>query len=107
MKNDKTNDKLINIKEAALMLSLSASTLYQWVSAGKIPHVKLSARAVRFRLSQIDGIIDKNTVDVNDSPPSPQPPRQKRTKKIFKNCNNNKYLNDLLARAKTDVLNNK
>jgi len=99
-------DRLINIKEAAELMSLSASTLYQWCAASKIPHVRLSARAVRFRISQILDFIDNKSVEINDSPPPPKQPRQtKRTKHNFKNNNNNKYLDDLFNQAKNEVLN--
>ena len=48
------DNRLWNIKETAYYLNLSVGTLYNYVSRGDIPHVKLSNGAVRFRKTHID-----------------------------------------------------
>ena len=48
-------DKLLNTKEAANYLSLSCAFLERdrWAGA-KVPFIKISARAVRYRLADLD-----------------------------------------------------
>jgi excisionase family DNA binding protein len=52
-----TGDRLLDVNEAAAMLSLQPATLYQWAYERKIPVVKLMGRALRFRLSVIEKLI--------------------------------------------------
>jgi excisionase family DNA binding protein len=47
------DDRLLDVREAASMLGLRPSTLYQWAYERRIPIVKLFGRALRFRLSTI------------------------------------------------------
>lgn len=51
-----TLSKLLNYKEAAEILNLAPQTLRQWVSAERIPFVKLG-KAVRFSKKIINDII--------------------------------------------------
>jgi excisionase family DNA binding protein len=53
-----TLPKLLNYAEAAEVLHLSQITLRQWVSAERIPCVKLG-RAVRFTPEMIQEIVQK------------------------------------------------
>ncbi len=41
------NDRLLNVSEAAAMLGLKPSTLYQWAYERRIAHVKIGG-ALRF-----------------------------------------------------------
>lgn len=50
-------ERLLDVNEAAAMLGLKPSTLYQWAYGRKIPVVKLLGRALRFRLSVIEKLI--------------------------------------------------
>jgi excisionase family DNA binding protein len=50
------NDRLLDVREAAAMLGLKPSTLYQWAYERRLPVVKLG-RALRFRLSAIQKLI--------------------------------------------------
>ncbi len=52
-----SDDRLLDVKEAALMLGVKPSTLYQWAYERRIPSVKLMGRALRFRLSTIEKLI--------------------------------------------------
>jgi excisionase family DNA binding protein len=45
---------LLNTRELAALTGFSEGTLRHWVSEQKIPVVRLSARCVRFRLSDIE-----------------------------------------------------
>lgn len=49
-------DRLLDVREAAAMLGLKPSTLYQWACERRIPVVKLG-RALRFRVSVIQKLI--------------------------------------------------
>ena len=49
-------DRLLDVHEAAAMLGLQPSTLYQWAYERRIPVVKLG-RALRFRQSVIEKLI--------------------------------------------------
>lgn len=51
------DDRLLDVREAAAMLGLKPSTLYQWAYERRIPVVKLLGRALRFRLSTIQKLI--------------------------------------------------
>ena len=50
-------DRLLDVNEAAEMLAIERSTLYQWAYERRIPVVKLFGRALRFRLSDIEKLI--------------------------------------------------
>jgi excisionase family DNA binding protein len=53
-------DRLLDVKEAAAILSLSPKTLYEWAYERRLPVVKLFGKALRFRLSVIQDLIDKS-----------------------------------------------
>ncbi len=53
------SERLLNVTEAASMLGLKPSTLYQWAYERRIAHVKLGG-ALRFRLSAIEKLIAKS-----------------------------------------------
>jgi excisionase family DNA binding protein len=44
---------LLNCRELAALTGFSEGTLRHWVSEGRLPVVRFSARCVRFRLSDI------------------------------------------------------
>src|SRR5690349_17807240 len=46
-------DRLMNIREAAQLMSLSPGSVYHYVSQGRIPVVRLSSRCIRFRRSDL------------------------------------------------------
>jgi excisionase family DNA binding protein len=54
------NDRLIDVQEAARLLNVKVSTVYQWKYERRIPWVKLFNRAVRFRLSAIRKLIEES-----------------------------------------------
>ncbi len=54
-------DRLLNVTEAAAMLGLKPSTLYQWAYERRIAHVKMGG-ALRFRLSALEKLIAKSEV---------------------------------------------
>lgn len=49
-----TADRLIDVKELADYLGLAVGTIYHLVSEDRLPCVRLSARCLRFRRSDID-----------------------------------------------------
>lgn len=50
-------DRLLDVREAAEMLGLKPSTLYQWAYERRIPVVKLFGRALRFRASDLQKLV--------------------------------------------------
>ena len=61
MENQITQTKLLNVKEAAGFLNIAVPTLYNWVSQGRIPVIKISGRCIRFRLSDLHAFLDQKT----------------------------------------------
>jgi excisionase family DNA binding protein len=56
VKTQSDSDRLLNVRDAATMLGLKSSTLYQWAYERRIAHVKIGG-ALRFRLSAIEKLI--------------------------------------------------
>ena len=56
---EKTECRLIPVREAALYLAVSVSTLYGWVWQRRIPFVKIG-RALRFDVSDLERFVDEN-----------------------------------------------
>ena len=54
-----TEDRLLDVREAAALLGLRSATLYQWAYKRRIPVVKLFGPhgALRFRLSDVQKLI--------------------------------------------------
>jgi len=50
-------DRLLDVRQAAALLGVKVSTLYQWRYQRRIPVVKLFGSALRFRLSAIQKLI--------------------------------------------------
>jgi excisionase family DNA binding protein len=61
-------DRLLTIEELAAYLGLKKATLREWCWQKRIPYVKLG-RAVRFRLTEIDGWLSACAV----APATPRP----------------------------------
>ena len=55
-------DKLLNTKEIAAMLNVTTSTIYGWVSQGKIPHMRMNG-LIKFRLSAIQAWLKRKEFD--------------------------------------------
>lgn len=45
----------IDVKTAARFLGVSASLVYAYVERKQIPHFRMMGRAIRFRLSELEG----------------------------------------------------
>jgi excisionase family DNA binding protein len=58
---DFMNDRLLTIREVAILTGLEVSSLYHFVSQFRIPVVRLSARCIRFRYSDLLKWIEKHT----------------------------------------------
>jgi excisionase family DNA binding protein len=58
-RTDEGQDRLLDVREAAMLLGLKPATLYQWAYKRRIPVVKLFGPrgALRFRLSDVDKLI--------------------------------------------------
>ena len=64
MDNNKVS--LIDVKELSQRLSVSKFTIYCWVSQGKIPHVKICGRLVRFDPREVETWINEQRVKPNE-----------------------------------------
>jgi excisionase family DNA binding protein len=62
------NDKLLSVKELSLQLGVSPCTVYRWVKEGRIPHIRLQNRGVRFKQSEVDTWLGESK-----SRPNPKP----------------------------------
>ena len=58
----KPEKNILTVTEVAELLSMSVSALYQWVSAKKIPHIKVG-HFTRFDRREIDKWLQKNKVE--------------------------------------------
>lgn len=56
------NKNLITAEEAAKYLAISKKTIYNYVSEGFIPHIKIRSN-LRFRKEDLDSWLDKLTID--------------------------------------------
>lgn len=64
--------KLLTVKEAAGMLKLSKSLVYEMVEAGELPHIKIRS-AIRFVEADLDAYISENRVESNGRKPQRAP----------------------------------
>lgn len=55
--------KLIGYRDAAALLGVEVSTLYNWVSERRIPHRRFTRRTVRFDLEELERWLDERRVD--------------------------------------------
>ena len=56
-----TDDRLWNIEEFAKFVGIAVGSAYHLVSQGRVPVVKLSARCIRFRPSEIAAWVESKT----------------------------------------------
>lgn len=54
---DLVHKLLLDINEVSALTGVSVGTLYHWVSQKRVPFVRLSARCLRFRRSDLDAWI--------------------------------------------------
>ncbi len=57
MKPHSAQDRLLDVREAATLLAVKPKTLYQWAHLRRIPTVKLLGGCLRFRLSDLEAVI--------------------------------------------------
>ena len=62
-------DRLLTAQKVAALLNLELATVYKWTSQGKIPHIKLSARAIRFSEAAITQWLQNKTFGGNGGKP--------------------------------------
>lgn len=69
-------EKLLNIRELAHSLGISVGAAYHWLSQGRLPCVRFSARCVRFRESDLESMLEQLKQDASAD--------ERRTKRIGK-----------------------
>jgi excisionase family DNA binding protein len=66
--NDKVSGKLLTYTEAAEFLGLRRSTLYTFVSQGRVPCVRLGPRNVRFEADRLETWVASHRVEPEERP---------------------------------------
>jgi excisionase family DNA binding protein len=59
---------LLRVSEAADLLGLKPATIRSWILKRKLGYVRLSARAIRLRRADVEGIIDQRFVPAAEGP---------------------------------------
>lgn len=62
MSEQEREDKLLTVKEVAILTGLAVGTIYHLVSQRRIPTTKLSKRCLRFKRDHITEWINKHSV---------------------------------------------
>jgi excisionase family DNA binding protein len=52
-----TENRLMNVRDVAAYLGIDPLSVYRWVSRGRMPFIRLSARCLRFRLEDIEQFV--------------------------------------------------
>lgn len=68
--------KYVDARTAARRYGLPVGTIHALVSQGRIPHVRLGPRFVRFDLAELDAWYAKHRVEAR-----PRPPRMSQTRR--------------------------
>lgn len=58
--------RLLNIREASELLSLSRATLYEFTAQRRIPFIRVGGRALRFDLLDLQKWIDRQRVPAKE-----------------------------------------
>ena len=53
--------KLLKVRDAAEVLGISISTMNNLYYGGEIPHVRVGRRSVRFKVSELERYVEKQT----------------------------------------------
>jgi excisionase family DNA binding protein len=52
-------ERLLTVNELSKLLGIAPGSVYHWLSAGRLPCIRFSARCVRFRESDIAKLVDE------------------------------------------------
>ena len=92
-------EKLLSIDDVSKMLGVKKATIYAWTSQGKIPHIKLSKRLLKFSEKEItEWLISKKSVNRDELPHK----GEVKHSKVLKS--NNDYIERIIKNAKEEVL---
>jgi|WetSurMetagenome_2_1015567.scaffolds.fasta_scaffold00088_39 excisionase family DNA binding protein len=61
-------ERLLSVDETLGILGIKKATLYSWVCRRQIPVVKLSARLLKFRESDLEAFINARAVNYQQKP---------------------------------------
>ena len=64
-------EKLLTVIELSERLRISPGTIYHWLSEGRLPCIRFSARCVRFRESDVEKMLNKLTYHQSDGNEGP------------------------------------
>ncbi|MEW6740909.1 MAG: helix-turn-helix domain-containing protein [Nitrospirota bacterium] len=98
-------ERLITVDEVAEMLGFTTQGVYSLVFKKKIPAVKISKRALRFRPSDIEAWLQEKTQQPVQAAISQQPARKSPGRPRKNGTVRNDYVNHIIESAKKEVLN--
>jgi excisionase family DNA binding protein len=98
-------DRLLTAQEVSVLLKMELTTVYKWTSQGRIPHVKLSARAIRFSKAAIMEWLQSKTCDGAREEPTRNYRGRKRKRAATVALHDD--LERIISSAKIEVLGNK
>ena len=61
-----SSTELLRVPEGAEFLAIKTATLRAWILQGKIPYIRLSARAIRLRKSDLEKILERRFVPARE-----------------------------------------
>jgi excisionase family DNA binding protein len=65
-----SGDKLlIGIRELSELTGIEIGTLYHWAAAGRVPCIRLSARCLRFRRTEIEAWLARHSLETKQTAP--------------------------------------
>jgi len=97
-------EKLLKVQEVAEILGLSADSIYAWASRGKLPVVRISRKAVRFRERDVEEFIQKNLATGKTQPITTNKATKQKTSRSSKMSVLDNQVKKYIENAKKEVL---
>lgn len=97
------DDELMIAQQVAVWLNIRIATIRQWTSQGKIPHIKLSRKVVRYSKNAIKDLIQSKTFTERRDESNENQSLKRRRKKMsqsFSPCD----MDIVIDRAKRETL---
>src|SRR5688572_11625038 len=57
------DEPLLTVEDAAQLLAVRPSTIYEWVRSGRMPHLRLGPRAIRFTRPMLAEWVESRRAD--------------------------------------------
>jgi len=69
-------EKFLTFEQLAESFSLKQQTLYDWLKRRKIPYYRIGWKTIRFRLADIESLLDRSLIPATGAAPRPVPIRR-------------------------------